>query len=370
MKHTPMCVHRLFTNGKIHKLREYLMTQEDLEKCEKDPQIRPEVVERYKKKYPAAAKTLAKKMDDVFKNNPRVGTGAQRERIKQDMEFCWFGYGFHPDEYMFYDLAGENQSIDKRRAFVSEQERVAFRFSVNDFTEWILSDKAEVYKHFSKYYKRDAVCIDRHTDYADYERFLQKHPSFVQKYVSSSRGAAVQLKNVEKIGDIKQYFKQLRAEGKFLLEEKIEQSDYLNAVSKSINNIRVSTFYTKDGIEPICGFFTLGKGSTFVVNATIGCVFSTIDVKTGRICSDGVDEFGNRYKVHPDSGITINGFQLPEWDEAIKICTEIARQMPKIKYVSFDLAHTNAGGVGLLLKSIHPGSSLIRPVHWTALSRS
>lgn len=356
MKHSPVCVQKFLTSAKIRRLREHLMTEADLLACENNTEACAKIVNIYKKRYPRENKKLQENMKDVFEHNPRIRTGFQREEMKADMEFCWFAYGFRPDEYMFLDLGGGNKSVDKRRSFVSDRERAAFRFSVNNFTEWILSDKAEVYKRFGEYYKRDALCIDRQTKYEDFQHFINKHPSFVQKYVSSTKGAAVRLKNRDKIGNPKEYFKKLKSQGKYLLEERIEQSNELNAFSTSVNNIRVSTFYTRDGIELICGFFTLGQKGTFVVNATIGCVFAAIDVKSGKICSEGCDEFGNRYETHPDSGITIKGYQLPDWDEAKEICLKIAAKMPQIKYVSFDLAHTTKGWV---IIEINPSGQLL-----------
>ena len=87
----------------------------------------------------------------------------------------------------------------------------------------------------------------------------------------------------------------------------------------------------------------MGTAGTFVVNATIGCVFASINCRTGLIESDGCDEQGSRYEIHPCSGMKIKDFQLPEWDEAIKLCKEVAAKLENFAYVSFDLAHTVNG---------------------------
>ena len=87
----------------------------------------------------------------------------------------------------------------------------------------------------------------------------------------------------------------------------------------------------------------MGKRDNFVVNATNGCVFASIDCNTGIIESEGGDKYGNRYKIHPDSGLEIKGFQLPDWDAAIQLCINAASLLKNYGFVSFDLAHTNKG---------------------------
>lgn len=338
----PMALHRFMTKEKIRQLSRHLMTEEDLKICETDLSKRDVIVEKYAHKYPKAAKNFEKKLSDLLKHNPLLRQIADLESTKKDIKFCWFGYGFHPDEYMFFDLGGVNRTPEKRRSFVAEQERVCFRFSVNDFSDSLLSDKADAFSRLRKYYKRNALIIDRKTSFEEFERFVEGKKEFVQKFVSSSRGQAVKLIIVSEIQK-NDYFKRLKKQGRFLLEDRIIQSSVLDQWSVSLNNIRVSTFRTRGGIVPVCGFFTMGRKGTFVVNATIGCVFAAIDVKTGLICSEGCDELGNRYVTHPDNGMIIEGFQLPEWNNAIALCTEIADQLENYAYVSFDLAHTVNG---------------------------
>lgn len=343
MMHTPVEVHKAMTREKMRRLGVHLMAESDLRVCEENEGAREKIVWEYKERFPKQTRKLHAKMAEVFEKNPRVKNLPNKDAIRTEMEYCWFGYGFHPDEYFFLDLGGLNKSVDRRRALVSEQERVIFRFSVNDFTESILSDKAEAFERFHKYYKRTGICIDQHTKYEDYLKFIEGKTEFVQKYVSSSRGQAVKLIYAADIRDKKAYFDGLCQKGKYLLEEKIIQSEQLNVFGSAIQNIRVSTFNTRHGIKAVCGFFTMSRKGTFVVNATIGCVFAAIDCETGEICSDGCDEYGNRFEIHPDYGVKIRGFRLPEWDEAIALCKEIASQMPNIKYISFDLAHTTKG---------------------------
>lgn len=68
-----------------------------------------------------------------------------------------------------------------------------------------------------------------------------------------------------------------------------------------------------------------------------------MDTYRGIVSTEGCDEFGYRYDKHPDSGVTFQGFVLPEWEQALSICKAVALKMPDVKYISFDLAYTHKG---------------------------
>lgn len=74
----------------------------------------------------------------------------------------------------------------------------------------------------------------------------------------------------------------------------------------------------------------------------------TIDTKSGVLTSKGCTEFGERFDSHPDSGIVMYGFQLPDWDEAIRLCKKMALIRPNLKYLAWDLAYSNKNGWDLV----------------------
>lgn len=55
---------------------------------------------------------------------------------------------------------------------MSEQARCAFRFYANDFSDHLLSDKAEPYKKLSTYYKRDVVVLENTSDLEKFEKYV------------------------------------------------------------------------------------------------------------------------------------------------------------------------------------------------------
>ena len=67
--------------------------------------------------------------------------------------------------------------------------------------------------------------------------------------------------------------------------------------------------------------------------------------ETGKLITDGKDENNIVYKYHPDTNIKIKGFQIPEWNKAIKLAKEAALAFDKTRYIGWDIAITNKNEV-------------------------
>lgn len=341
----PEFVHKILTKHYINNAIGFIMTDEDRNACLSDEKIKSEVLAKYKKKYPQQVKRMNFYIRKLLKSKSKLSqmSDTEQEKILKDMEFCWFAYGFQIDEYIFLDLNGVNKTHQARGMLVSDAERIAFRFSANDLTYTALSDKSTAYEILKKFYKRDVVIINSKKDFRSFSAFVSKHPLFVQKAVRSSRGESVILVDIKDFayegGNV--YFNSLIDQGKFILEEVIVQTDDMKQYNQdSVNTVRVSTFMTKNGVEPAFGFLRTGRAGSFIDNCATGGVFATVDCKKGIVISDACDELGNRYVLHPDSEIMFKGFKLPDWEEAISIVKEAAMMAPNTKYLSWDLAHS------------------------------
>lgn len=346
--HMPASLRRYMTRKKIEALSNHLMTLEDVKTCEQREAERDQIVMRYKKRYPQQAQRAQKWIDHVLATfTPFQGEGVDRDGVRANMEFAWFAYGFHPDEYVYFHLEDMITDYDRLHTFVSATERLCFRFSANDFAQHLFSDKAEVYKRFKKWYHRDCLIVDAKTGFQEFESFTNRNRVFIQKFVSGAMGQGVSKVAVSEIaGDLKGYFQRMKDQGKALLEEVIEQDDRFAVFNESsVNTVRIVTYWTRDGIVPAHGFFRTGRRGSIVDNGGSGGIFAKIDAKKGNVCAKGCDENGNLYAAHPDSGVEYVGFAFPEWEEALAICKEAARLVPEDRFLSFDMAYSKKGWV-------------------------
>lgn len=276
-----------------------------------------------------------------------TGSREQLDALRNDVWFCWLAYGFLPEEYFCYEL--ENKSFQERKGYVSEIDKSKYVFQMNDIVDiQILNNKMKTYQHFGKYFLRDAICVKDEKDYDAFERFVDKHPVFVKKNVFESVGRSVSLVDLSSCAEKakKETFHGIIREGKHILEERVIQSGAMAAFHESsVNTLRCISFNTKHGIVDQYYFMKTGRGGSFVDNGGAGGILTGIDRETGRVNTNGFDEFNRPYEKHPDTGIVFNGYQLPEWQELRKLCRTLSSQLPTVKYIGWDLAHTDAGWV-------------------------
>ena len=89
----------------------------------------------------------------------------------------------------------------------------------------------------------------------------------------------------------------------------------------------------------------IGQGGSFVDNGGRGGILVGIDNQIGVLNTVGYDEFLTQYSAHPDTGVQFIGYQLPEWEKLLSLAVELSAQTPTVKYIGWDLAHTDQGWI-------------------------
>lgn len=336
---------------KLSEINKYNMSKEDIVKGEESFENKKQIVSKYCSLWSNQAKKICDKLYEYLEKSNYFSekndeTAKAQEMIRINVLFDYFAYGFTPDEYFEYEF-DKKANLDKTE-YISDRDRYNYVYKINDFVELnIFYDKYETYKKFSKYYKRDIVSVFSKKDYSKFKNFVKKYPVFVQKNTSLSRGESVELVDFNKIEkDDKDYFLELISKGKFIVEELVVQSQKMMSLNpSSVNTIRCITFNTKSG--PVIGscFIKIGQGNSFIDNGGAGGILAGINSQTGVIETVGYDEFLNEYTYHPDTKVKICGYQIPQWEELIKIAKELAAQTGKVHYVGWDFAHTSDGWV-------------------------
>ena len=114
----------------------------------------------------------------------------------------------------------------------------------------------------------------------------------------------------------------------------------------SLNTIRVMLI-NENGNNPVIpsAFMRIGtKASGNVDNTAQGGMFCKVDVETGRFY-DG-EKINNHIispsPIHPDTGATVEGI-IPHWETVKQKLTEIAKYIPQLEWMGFDIAITENG---------------------------
>lgn len=341
-----LMLRRIVSKIRIKVLEMKMLPRKEISKGENNILERKSIVEKYNKRWPNYYNKAIGKIEDLFQRAPAYQNRSDLEDIKINMLFFRYAYGFLPEEYLCFGLEGKKP--DEYKEFVSDIERIKYDCQMSDMADSsVFKDKTRTYNQFKNFYKRDAIAVMSMKDYGSFEKFVQKHPIFVKKEVFESLGRGTELVDIRELKiPLKEYYKKLISKGKHMLEEKVCQSAIMSRLNESsVNTIRCITFNTKNGIViPYC-FMKVGRKGAFVDNGGAGGILIGIDNCSGRLVTDGINEFGEVYSEHPDSNVKFIGYQLPEWNQMIEMCKEMSKQVPTVGYIGWDMAHTDNGWV-------------------------
>ena len=310
------------------------------------PEARERIVRTYLTEHPRLFTGERATVERILREAPIAEGRTDLDALRTELLFGRIAYGFHPEEYLTYELEGKTPQ--ERQAFIPARECLRDAYRMNDMTDMdVFNNKGMTYRRFGRYYRREAVYLSGEMDLATFLTFTKAHPVFVKKMVKEAMGRSVELVDLNETGQAPEdYFRSLLRDGPHILEERVVQSETLARLNpSSVNTIRSITFLTRHGIEDPYYFMKIGRAGSFVDNGGAGGILVGIDRETGRLCTDGYDEFNRRYETHPDSGVTFRGYQLPDWDAMKTLCREMSAQIPSVKLIGWDMAHTDGGWV-------------------------
>ncbi len=300
------------------------------------------------------------KMDEEIHHYAPFATPSEREELRYKFIYDYWVYGCTVDEEFYLHLKDKNDA--EKREYMMRRVRSIYVGHLNKDAgpERVekLEDKYRLYKLLKPYYKREVIEIRTLDDLEIFIEFAKKHKVFVVKPADFYFGVGVHKFSMDGFGeDYKAALESILSEGqalrdkhpsktgKMVLEELIDQDDSLAVLHpESVNGIRATAVRSKEGkITIYHPWIKVGVGGTFVASAALNGFDAEIDEKTGIIITDGYQEDGSVYKVHPDSGITIKGFQIPKWNELVVFVNEIMNALPGYGYVGWDLVLTPNG---------------------------
>ncbi len=274
--------------------------------------------------------------------------------------YDYWVFGCTVDEEFYLHLKDKNDT-EKREYMVSKMRSVYVRhlnWDAGDERVILLEDKYRLYKMLQPFYKREIIEISSMDDYQFFVNFTRKHKEFVVKPANFAFGIGVHKVSMDDYDyDYKMAIEHILDEGKaihkkhpskvskMVLEELIIQDESLAILHHgSVNAIRATAVKGYDGkIHIYHPWIKVGFGGEFVASAALNGFDAEIDPVTGIVISDGYQESGKIFTVHPDSGIKIKGFQIPKWNELIVFIDKIMAALPKYKYVGWDLVLTPDG---------------------------
>ena len=280
-------------------------------------------------------------LDELIAEFKPNATEEQKAGLRNELRRAMKRYGCAYDEFFLYGF--ENRSDAEQAAFLSDVDRLKYASILNNREKSrIFKHKWKAYQTFERFFGRKVI-LAKDID----EEFIARFPQFVHKQEDGSRGRGVCKIDSSRFDSVEAIKATIPNWDQGICEEIIDQDDRVKVLHpESINTVRIFTLRKRDGsIVHWRGSLRMGRGASFVDNAWSGGVFADIDCKTGVLTTVGFTERDERFTHHPDSGIEIKGFQIPDWEELLKTSTAMAQVLPDVRYVGWDMALSKSGWV-------------------------
>lgn len=176
-----------------------------------------------------------------------------------------------------------------------------------------------------------------------------------------SHGSGVQMfSSKDGITDIKgktvpQLFKEYKQN--FLVQEWVRQHEKMAALNPtSVNTIRVMSYRSGMEVLIIYSVVRIGRSGSVIDNQCAGGISTTIS-KDGKLGKEAFGGYTEDNIVKTDTGITLDGYQLPSYDKAIEFVKRLHLKLPFFNIVGWDVAIQEDGAPVLIEFNPNPGLS-------------
>lgn len=221
---------------------------------------------------------------------------------------------------------------------------IAIRFDHPDYRA-LFHDKIRFNRTFGPYLGREWLDV-RETGVDELRDFVLRHGRVIGKVPVSNSGHGVERYEASEIedGDWDGFRRRLLAKGQTLVEECIRQHPTLAAICPgTVNTTRVTTFFDGSRVHVLSMAQKFGRGQASD-QQTFGGFYTMLDLD-GHSRGPGYDSHDNVHPTHPESGVSIVDFQLPMVPQLYEFMDKVARVVPQVQYVGWDVVIGEDGPV-------------------------
>ena len=143
----------------------------------------------------------------------------------------------------------------------------------------------------------------------------------------------------------------------FLIQEWVQQHERMAALNPtSVNTMRILSYRSGMEVLIIYSVVRIGRSGSVVDNQCAGGISTTIseDGCLGKIAFGG---FSKDNITKTDSGVVLEGYELPSYDKAIEMVKRLHLRLPFFNIVGWDIAIQKDGEPILIEFNTNPGLS-------------
>jgi hypothetical protein len=258
-----------------------------------------------------------------------------------DTGWCILHYGMALTDYLNYKIY--NRTAEERKRYAGVRHQNCFYETVNP-SEYKkrFTVKPTFLKEFAAYTKRDFI-VPAEDNYEAFLSYIQSRECFMSKPYDGIAGQDVKKVYSKDITDPKAYFEDCIA-NRIFLEDLVIQHPGMNVLCPaSVNTLRIMTFNDHGKSRILWMGLRIGNGVHAVDNFHARGMVVGIDPETGRLIGNAVNTDNEEFSHHPTTGVQIDGFQIPCFEEAKELVLKAALESDKILVVGWDVAISENG---------------------------
>lgn len=154
------------------------------------------------------------------------------------------------------------------------------------------------------------------------------------------------------IGDLFKRYKH-----NFLIQERVRQHKDIAALNPtSVNTMRILTYRSGMEVLLIYSVIRIGRSGQVIDNQCAGGISTTIS-KDGRLGKAAFGGYSEDNVLVTDTGITLDGYQLPSFDKAIDFVKRLHMKLPYFNIIGWDVSIEENGEPILIEYNTNPGLS-------------
>jgi hypothetical protein len=283
---------------------------------------------------------------DLFLNYTTQKTSRNKISILFEAILSVFKYNISILEYFQFRFFEQNHM--ERSTWAGTGYMFEYQLQMNPKSErTILDDKTKFYKKYGNYFVHTVADVEALKKNSDLAQKLIENASgkIVFKVADGKCGIAVQIEKASKFTPIS--LVSFMENNSFdLVEEYITQHTELNKLSPSaVNTVRIFTQLDKQNEVQLLGCRLRISVNSSVDNMAAGNMAAVIDETTGIVTGKGVysDITKPDEEVHPVTGVSIVGFQIPFWKETLEMVKKAALQHPQNRSIGWDIVISEHG---------------------------
>lgn len=314
-------------------------------------------------------RTTVKLVRGVEKNCSKLSsdrelTSKQEHEIKKyykdllgiDVPLAWHRYfykrtGVYSPKYIptslyYTDIIGRINQMKFERAY-----------SDKNITELLLHGVKQpdtVLKNLNGYYYVDGQAVDRakavdvckDMDDVIIKPALQSHGSGVKKFSSKLGVTSIKDMTIEQLFDS---YKE-----NFIVQKVVHQHERMNALNpSSVNTIRILSY--RSGMEVLVPYtvIRIGRQGWDIDNETAGGISTKIN-PDGTLGKYAYGAPGNDMIEKTDTGVVLEGYQIPSYEKAIETIKKLHLQLPHFNLIGWDISIDMEGDPVLIEWNVWP----------------